>query len=111
MTGMVSAQATFAISLSNSARPLVPGMRTSSSRQQGSRGTKPWPVQFTLEGFGAVKHLAGQVARAQQPGQGVAHAGIVIHDENGRVLGGLHGKAGGLTDRIQAGFRRIRPAA
>jgi hypothetical protein len=37
-------------------------------------------LQHRLKGLGAVKRLAGQAARAQQPGQRFAHAGVVVHD-------------------------------
>ncbi|MNH48244.1 hypothetical protein D3C79_1119240 [compost metagenome] len=41
--------------------------------------------------FGAVEGLAEQAARAQQPCQGFAHIGIVVHDVDGGVLYGFHG--------------------
>jgi hypothetical protein len=80
-------------SLSNSASPLMPGMRTSSSRQQACAGRKP--AASIASNSSALRNVAGQqAARAQQPGERVAHAGVVVDDEHGGVGGGLHQAAG-----------------
>jgi hypothetical protein len=80
---------------SNSTRPLVPGMRTSSTRQAGALGKSAMAGCRSggdkgLEGIGAVKALGQQAARTQQPGQGVAHHFLVVHQvDNGYAEGGV----------------------
>ena len=47
-------------------------------------------AEHGLKGFGAGKSLRHQAARAQQPGKGFAHAGIVVDQENKGVFGVGH---------------------
>ena len=83
-----------AISLSNRASPLMPGMRTSSSRQLACTSLKPG-CSLRFEGLGAVVALAGQAPRAQQPGQRIAHTGVIVDHIDQGVLRRLHVNAPG----------------
>jgi hypothetical protein len=71
---------------SNSARPLSAGhahVQQDAGRRLGRRG-----IQRLLEGAGAVEALRRQPARAQQPGQRLAHLGIVVDDVDHGIGGG-----------------------
>jgi hypothetical protein len=47
-------------------------------------------VEELLERLGAAEVLAGQAPRAQQPGQRLAHAGVVVHDKDQAIDQRLH---------------------
>ena len=67
------------LSRSSSSRPLMPGMRTSNSRQPGRVASKV-SRNCCAESYAS----AAQVHRAHQHRQGLPHGRIVVDDENSR---------------------------